>query len=193
MSESAPTVALARAYHFAAVRHVAQRRKGEAAEPYMNHLTEVAELVAEATAGTELPVLIAAILHDTLEDTDTSFEELAGRFGSEVADLVREVTDDKSLPKQHRKDLQVIHAATASQGGKIIKMADKIANLRSLAASPPADWDAERIATYGQWAARVVENCRDAHPGLAHQFDATLHTLTTQAVATSPNQEEPTA
>lgn len=178
MSESTPAVALARAYHFAAVRHVAQRRKGDAAEPYMNHLTEVAELVAEATDGADLPVLIAAVLHDTLEDTDTSYTELARLFGPAVADLVREVTDDKTLPKQRRKDLQIHHAAAASSGAKVIKMADKIANLRSLATSPPADWDAQRIAAYGQWAARVVEHCREANPRLAEQFDAALQDLT---------------
>src|SRR5271156_1379865 len=137
-------VALARAYHFAAARHVHQRRKGEAAEPYMNHLTEVAELVAVATRGSDPEVIIAAVLHDTVEDTETTLDDLRAQFGERVAGLVAEVTDDKSLPKQTRKDLQVAHAAHASRGAQIIKLADKTSNLRSLLASPPPDWSQAR-------------------------------------------------
>ena len=138
-----PIQALARAYHFAAARHVHQRRKGEAAEPYMNHLTEVADLVAQATRGSDPDVLIAAVLHDTVEDTETTLEEIEAAFGERVAELVAEVTDDKSLPKQTRRDLQVEHAAHASRGAQIIKLADKTSNLRALAAlgrelPPPA-------------------------------------------------------
>src|SRR5579859_7480462 len=120
-----PIVTLARAYHFAATKHVDQRRKGEAAEPYMNHLTEVAELVAQATRATDPDIIVAAVLHDTVEDTETTLEEIRAAFGERVAELVGEVTDDKSLPKQTRKDLQVAHAAHASRGAQIIKLADK--------------------------------------------------------------------
>ena len=132
-----PMVALARAYHFAAARHVHQRRKGEAAEPYMNHLTEVAELVAVATRGSDPEVIIAAVLHDTVEDTETTLDDLIAEFGERVAGLVAEVTDDKSLAKQTRKDQQIAHAAHASRGAQIIKLADKTSNLRALATSPP--------------------------------------------------------
>lgn len=166
-----PMVALARAYHFAATRHVQQRRKGEAAEPYMNHLTEVAELVAQATRGSDTEVLIAAVLHDTVEDTGTTLDDLKLEFGERVAGLVAEVTDDKSLPKQTRKDLQVEHAAHASRGAQIIKLADKISNLRALTSSPPAGWSDERIAEYVDWAGRVVDACRGADRGLAAEFD----------------------
>jgi (p)ppGpp synthase/HD superfamily hydrolase len=145
-------VTLSRAYHFAAGRHVDQRRKGEAAEPYMNHLTEVAELVAQATRATDPEIIIAAVLHDTVEDTETTLDDLRGRFGERVAGLVAEVTDDKSLPKQARKDLQVEHAAHASRGAQIIKLADKTSNLRSLAASRPKGWSRERIDEYVDWA-----------------------------------------
>ena len=141
-----PLLALARAYHFAAARHVNQRRKGEAAEPYMNHLTEVAELVAEATRGADPEVIIAAVLHDTVEDTETTLEDVRAAFGERVAGLVAEVTDDKSLPKQTRKELQIEHAAHASRGAQIIKLADKTSNLRALASSPPKGWSDERIA-----------------------------------------------
>ena len=166
-----PIVALARAYHFAAARHVHQRRKGEAAEPYMNHLTEVAELVAAATRGSDPEVIIAAVLHDTVEDTETTLDDLVAEFGERVAGLVAEVTDDKSLPKQTRKDLQIAHASHASRGAQIIKLADKTSNLRALATSPPKDWGDERIAEYVDWAGRVVDACRGADRGLATEFD----------------------
>jgi len=172
-------VKLAQAYHFAASRHVDHRRKGESAEPYMNHLTEVAELAAAASGGNDPAIVIAAVLHDTVEDTATTFAELEQRFGADVVGLVAEVTDDKSLPKQVRKDLQVEHAAHASPRAQIIKMADKISNLRSLAASPPAGWSDQRIAEYGAWAARVVDPCKGASTELARLFEIALADLTT--------------
>src|SRR5512143_171969 len=101
---------LAKAWRVAAERHVHQRRKGESQEPYVNHLAEVADLVAEATGGGDARLVAAAVLHDTIEDTDLSREELASQFGEDVAGLVFEVTDDKSLSKQNRKRLQVEHA-----------------------------------------------------------------------------------
>jgi (p)ppGpp synthase/HD superfamily hydrolase len=166
------TVTLARAYHFAAERHIAQRRKGDAQEPYMNHLTEVAELAARATEGAQPEVVIAAVLHDTVEDTETTLDEIKALFGETVATLVAEVTDDKALPKQTRKDLQVAHAPHASQGAQVIKLADKTSNLRSMASSPPAGWDAARKLDYVDWAARVADGCRGANPWLAAEFDA---------------------
>jgi (p)ppGpp synthase/HD superfamily hydrolase len=169
--EEDPIVALARAYHFAAAAHVNQRRKGVAAEPYVNHLTEVAELVATATRGTDPEIIIAAVLHDTVEDTETSLENVGELFGERVRGLVAEVTDDKALPKQIRKDLQVEHAPHISRGAKIIKMADKISNLRALATSPPADWPPERKTEYVEWARRVVDGCRAANDCLSRQFD----------------------
>lgn len=170
-------IEIARAYHFAATRHVDHRRKGESAEPYVNHLTEVAQLVAVATDGDDPALVVAAILHDTIEDTATTREDLICLFGDDVAELVAEVTDDKSLPKQMRKDLQIAHAAQASPRAQIIKIADKISNLRSLALSPPTNWSTERIAEYGQWAAQVVDGCRPASPILAAEFDRALARL----------------
>jgi GTP diphosphokinase / guanosine-3',5'-bis(diphosphate) 3'-diphosphatase len=172
-----PIVSLARAYHFAATRHVDQRRKGEAAEPYMNHLTEVAELVAQATRATDPEIIVAAILHDTVEDTETTFDEIEAAFGERVAGLVAEVTDDKSLPKQTRKDLQVAHAAHASRGAQIIKLADKTSNLRSMATSPPKGWSDARRMEYVDWARQVVDACRTADPWLAGQFDTAAAAL----------------
>jgi len=163
---------LTEAYHFAAGKHAGQRRKGEAAEPYINHLTEVADLVARATDGGDIELIIAAALHDTVEDTETTPAELAARFGQRVAGLVAEVTDDKSLPKAERKRQQIEHAAHASPGAKIIKLADKVSNLRALASSPPADWSDARRRDYADWAGQVVAGCRGANPWLEGEFDA---------------------
>lgn len=162
---------LTRAYHFAAVRHVNQLRKGKAGEPYINHLTEVADLVAAATGGEDIDLIIAAVLHDTIEDTATTREELAREFGERVAGMVAEVTDDKSLPKAERKRLQIEHAPHISSGAKIIKLADKTANLHSLKKIPPADWSAERIADYVSWAQAVAAGCRGTNAWLERQFD----------------------
>ncbi len=164
-------VRLTRAYDFAALKHIGQRRKGEAAEPYVNHLTEVAHLVARATGGAEPDLVIAAILHDTVEDTQTSFSEIEGVFGPRVAGWVAEVTDDKSLPKAERKRAQIDHARHASQGAKIIKLADKTSNLRALRSSPPAGWPEARLREYVVWAVEVVAGCRGANAWLETEFD----------------------
>ncbi len=162
---------LARAYHFAAVRHVGQRRKGKAGEPYINHLTEVADLVAAATGGGDVELVIAAVLHDVLEDTPTTGAELVAAFGARVASIVAEVSDDKSLPKAERKRLQIEHAPRLTAAAKTVKLADKTANIRALAKSPPADWDAARIADYVDWAIAVVDHCRGTNAALERLFD----------------------
>ena len=164
-------VDLAAAYHFAAVRHVDQRRKGLRAEPYVNHLTEVAELVARATPPAARASVIAAGGHATVEDTGVSLQEIAEQFGPEVAAIVAEVTDDKSLSKAERKRLQVEHAPHASRGAKLIKLADKTANLRALAQSPPPDWSSERRDAYRDWTREVVAGCRGVSPWLEARFD----------------------
>lgn len=164
-------VRIARALDFAARKHAAQRRKGEAQEPYINHLAEVALLVAEATAGADANLVIAALLHDTIEDQEVKYEELTGAFGADVADLVKEVTDDKSLPKAKRKALQVEHAPHKSPRAKVLKIADKTSNLRSILASPPTDWTAVRKREYFEWATKVVSGCRGVSPWLGEQFD----------------------
>ena len=168
---SAPVVDLARAVDFAARKHRDQRRKGADAEPYVNHPAEVARLVAEATLGRDPVLVIAALLHDTIEDTATTREELVREFGEEVAALVAEVTDDKSLPKAERKRLQVHHAPSRSERAKLIKLADKTSNLRSMLSSPPADWDPRRKREYLAWAAEVVAGCRGVNERLEAWFD----------------------
>jgi len=159
------------AVDFAARKHSDQRRKGKAKEPYINHLTEVACLVAEATAGRDVVAVLGAILHDTIEDTNTTAAELAATFGDEVANLVAEVTDDKRLPKHERKLLQIQNAARKSDRARLIKIADKTSNLRSIIESPPQDWDGGRRRQYFEWAAKVVQECRGASPWLEARFD----------------------
>jgi guanosine-3',5'-bis(diphosphate) 3'-pyrophosphohydrolase len=132
---------LSRAWNFAAQRHTTQKRKGKAQEPYVNHLAEVAELVATAMEGQDTNLVAAAVLHDTVEDTGTLPAELTSVFNADIASLVVEVTDDKSLDKAVRKRLQVEHAATKSKRAKFIKLADKTSNLRSLVKSPPDNWN----------------------------------------------------
>jgi guanosine-3',5'-bis(diphosphate) 3'-pyrophosphohydrolase len=115
--------------------------------------------------------LAAAVLHDTIEDTETSYEELRQRFGKEVADVVLEVTDDKSLPKAERKKRQEMHAPHLSRRAKLVKLADKICNLRDIITNPPADWPLERKQEYYEWAKRVIDGLRGAHAGLERIFD----------------------
>ena len=168
---TADVVLLARAADFAARRHSAQRRKGETAEPYINHLTEVAALLAEATGGDDVVLLMGGLLHDTLEDTDTTYEDLVDRFGPEVAALVAEVTDDKSLRKEERKRLQIEKTPGKSRRAKLLKLAGKTSNLRSLAQSAPKGWTEERLRDYVQWAEAVVHSCRGLNERLEAGFD----------------------
>ena len=164
-------ITLVRALDFVARKHTDQRRKGAAAEPYINHLSEVALLVAEATRGRDRLAVLGALLHDTIEDTTATTEELEAEFGAEVAALVAEVTDDKRLPKHERKRLQIETARHKSRRAKLIKIADKTSNLRSIIESPPVDWDAARRCEYFEWAAQVVEGCRGANARLEAGFD----------------------
>ncbi len=150
--------------------HSAQRRKGAAQEPYINHLLEVARLVAEATDGRDPDLVIAALLHDAVEDQEVSRAAIALEFGEDVAALVMEVTDDKTLPKARRKRLQIEHAAAKSPRAAILKLADKTSNLTTLAVSPPANWDASRRLDYVQWARDVVAGLRVDSPFLLERF-----------------------
>lgn len=163
--------AITRALDFAARKHVSQRRKGENEEPYVNHLTEVAHLLAEATNGTDGVLVMAGALHDIIEDTEVTHAELADAFGAEILTLVLEVTDDKSLPKAERKRLQVEHAARISNRAKLIKLADKTSNLRSLVANPPQGWDEARLREYVSWSRRVAVRCFGINTNLDGAFE----------------------
>ncbi len=167
---------IVRALDFAAWAHSSQRRKGGAREPYVNHLTEVARLVAQATGGNDEKLIIAALLHDVLEDQSlhVTDEMLLENFGERVAKIVREVTDDKSLPKAERKRLQVLHAPHLSRRARILKIADKAANLNSILQTPPKDWSATRKREYFAWAAEVVAGCRGVNAWIEAVFDERL-------------------
>ncbi|HEV7820239.1 MAG TPA: HD domain-containing protein [Burkholderiales bacterium] len=168
---SIDVVQVTRALDYAARKHVSQRRKGEAKEPYINHLAEVAHLLAEATAGNDSNLVIAGLLHDCIEDQGVTYEELVELFGADVAGLVRDVTDDKSLLKAERKRLQVEESPHKSDRAKMLKIADKTSNLRAMAVSPPLGWDEQRKRDYFAWALAVVAGCRGVNAYLEEKFD----------------------
>ncbi len=167
-----PTTLLLRALSFAAARHSKQTRKGADPEPYVNHLITTARLVAEHAGVTDPDILVAAVLHDVVEDTPTSLDEIRERFGATVAGYVGEVSDDKSLPKERRKELQVEHAPHISRGAKLIKLADKLTNVEDLVRTPPAGWTLARKLEYVDWAVAVVAALRPVDAALEAAFDA---------------------
>ena len=116
-------------------------------------------------------VLCAAILHDTIEDTKTTADELRKHFGEKITSIVLEVSDDKSLDKKVRKQLQIDHAASLSREAKLVKLADKIANITDIINTPPVDWSKARKQEYFAWAKAVVDNLRGVHQGLEGEFD----------------------
>ncbi len=162
------------AVNFSARKHGNQRRKGIEALPYINHPISVAEMLWRVGQVRDLNTLVAAILHDTLEDTDTTREEILDLFGSEVLSLVQECTDDKSLSKAERKRLQIVNASHKSTGAKQIKLADKISNVSDISNSPPAGWSQQRRLEYLDWAENVVLGLRGANTELEKHFDETV-------------------
>ena len=162
---------LLRALAFAAHKHRHQRRKDAEASPYINHPIALAEVLTAEGGVADVDVLAAALLHDTIEDTQTTPAELEQEFGPRIAAIGLEVTDNKMLKKHIRKKMQVEHAARASREAKLVKLADKICNLRDVAERPPARWDMARRREYFEWAKRVIDKLRGTHPGLEAAFD----------------------
>ena len=160
-----------RALEFAARKHRDQRRKDVHASPYINHPIALANLLVNEADIHDPEVICAALLHDTIEDTETTARELEREFGEHIRDIVLEVTDDTNLPKAERKRRQIEHAAHASGQAKLVKLADKICNLRDISASPPATWSLERQQDYFDWAKQVIDRVRGAHPQLEAAFD----------------------
>lgn len=157
---------------FAADKHRDQRRKDADASPYINHPIALVRVLSTEGGVTERVPLLAALLHDTVEDTETTEAELVERFGPAVAAVVLEVTDDQALPKARRKELQVEHAPHISRDAQLVKLADKISNLRDVASKPPAQWSLERRREYFDWGKRVIDGLRGVHPRLEAVFDA---------------------
>ena len=174
MDEPSTVAALLKALHFAADKHRDQRRKDVGASPYINHPIEVAELLARVGGVTDLVTLQGAILHDTIEDTNTTPEELEAEFGPEVRRVVEEVTDDKKLPKEDRKRLQIEHAPHASERAKHVKLADKVSNVRSVTLTPPANWPLSRRQEYLDWTEQVIDGLRGCNPALEGHYSELL-------------------
>lgn len=162
---------LLQAAMFAACKHRDQRRKDNNASPYINHPLYVADVLANEGGVSDIEILCAALLHDTIEDTDATETELREHFGDTITDMVLEVSDDKSLAPKLRKQRQIEHAAKASTGAKQVKLADKICNLRDILSMPPADWSDQRKREYFEWAARVVAGLRGSNLALEANFD----------------------
>lgn len=158
---------------FTAEKHRQQRRK-DGQTPYINHPLQVLDVLARCGGVEDETLLLAALLHDTLEDTETSPEELQAAFGPEVCALVQEVSDDKTLPQAQRKALQIVHATQLSPRAKQLKLADKICNLRDLLRNPPQDWSLERKQAYFDWARQVAVGLRGVNPALEALFDQLL-------------------
>src|SRR4051812_42551929 len=163
-------IAMTQAAARAAGGGAGQRRKGAAGEPCVNHLLEVAALVAEATGGKDVNLVIAALLHDAVEDQGVAPATIAEEFGDDVTALVMEVTDDKTLPTARRKELQVEHAPHKSPRAALLKIADKTSNLTAMASSPPADWSLQRRADYVRWARDVVAGLPVDNAFLSERF-----------------------
>ncbi len=176
MFEDTDITLILTAIHFAANKHRKQRRR-DGETPYINHPIEVAKVLWSEGNVRESEIIVAAILHDTLEDTETTPEEIRTCFGKDVLAWVEEVSDDKNLPKQERKRLQILHAASASPGAKQIKIADKICNIRDLMNHPPLDWPLERKQQYLAWSAQVIVGLRGCNFLLETLYDQVLETV----------------
>jgi HD domain len=164
---------LTKALLFAAEAHRNQRRKGAAQEPYLNHLVEVLDIVVQATDGIDMDVVEAALLHDVIEDTPTTYEDVAANFGERVAKIVRENSDDMSLPKSDRRRARIAAMPLKSKEARIVKMADVTSNLRAIAVSPPAGWSADRKIGYLEACRQLVDAARGTDKAIEHMFDQT--------------------
>ena len=169
-----PVGLILKAMRFAAEKHRDQRRKDSNSSPYINHPIQVAETLWTVGEVRDVTLLVASILHDTVEDTSTKPDEIRAEFGEDVLALVLEVSDDKSLPKHVRKQLQVETAPHKTPRAKLLKLADKICNVHDILASPPADWSLERRQEYLLWTERVVAGLRGEHPALEDRYNELL-------------------
>ena len=183
---------LLRALAFAAEKHRDHRRKDANASPYINHLISAARILAEEGLVTDEELIVAAVLHDTIEDTETSYAELQTQFGTAVADIVREVTDDTSLHKVQRKLLQEERALAASPRAKQLMIADKISNIHDIMHHPPCGWPLERRREYISWAGRVVAGCRGVNGLLDRAYDRTVEDVVRQLEFNAAKPPEPT-
>jgi guanosine-3',5'-bis(diphosphate) 3'-pyrophosphohydrolase len=164
-----------KAITFAAEKHKDQRRKDFRASPYINHPIRVTEILWGVGDVRDMTLLVSAVLHDTIEDTNTTHDEIRTQFGEDVLALVLEVTDDKTLPKDTRKQLQIEHAPHISKDAKSLKLADKICNVTDLVHAPPTVWTKKRKQEYLLWTERVVAGLRGTNPKLESRYDEILN------------------
>ncbi len=174
------TARLLAAAAFSAERHRDQRRKGGRDTPYINHPLEVAERIVRIGGVEDTDVLVAAILHDTIEDTDTTAEEIEDHFGKVVCSLVLEVTDDRNLTSLERKRLEIEHAPGLTPGAKLIKLADKTCNIADITTNPPPNWSRQRVRDYLVFAERIAEGCRGNNQALDEEFQRVLADVRTR-------------
>ena len=172
MAQDSELNLLVKAMSFAAHKHRNQRRKGKHASPYINHPISLVNILCNEAHLTDINLICSALLHDTVEDTETTAEELELEFGPLISSIVMEVTDDKDIPtRQKRKQLQIEHAPHISNHAKLLKLADKISNLRDLSIDPPATWSLQRQRDYFDWAKQVIDQLRGTHSRLEELFD----------------------
>ncbi len=171
MDQKSELILLIKAVSFAAHKHKDQRRKDVSASPYINHPISLAEVLVTVGGVTDINTICAALLHDTVEDTETTQDELTANFGAEISDIVMEVTDDKSLSKEARKQAQIDHSTHLSKQARAVKLADKISNLRDVTESPPPDWSLDRRQKYFDWARKVIDGMRGDWNELEAEFD----------------------
>ena len=172
MSNTTNSTLVSKALEFATVKHEGQFRKGKDESPYINHPIALVDVLTKEADIDDPAILCAALLHDTIEDTNTTHKELVDAFGQSIADIVLEVTDDKGLAKKERKEHQIAHAPHLSSKAKAVKLADKTSNLRDIISSPPANWDTQRKLDYFDWAKAVIDGLRGEWPVLESIFDA---------------------
>jgi GTP diphosphokinase / guanosine-3',5'-bis(diphosphate) 3'-diphosphatase len=165
------TALLLNAFKFAALKHRDQRRKDERSSPYINHPIAVVSALWETGGVRDITTLVAAILHDIIEDTETSPEELEYEFGAEVCNIVKELTDDKDLPKAVRKSLQLENSGQLSLRARYVRIADKISNVEDIVHSPPARWSPERREEYVIWAGKLIDALRGTNEALEQHFE----------------------
>jgi HD domain len=163
---------LTKALAFAAEAHRNHRRKGASQEPYINHLIEVLDLVT-SVEDSDMDVLIAALLHDVLEDTRTGYDELVATFGERVARIVQENSDDMTLPKPERRRARLAGIGKKSREARLVKLADIISNLRAIVISPPAGWSNDRRLGYLESCRNLVDAGRGSNAEIERIFDDT--------------------
>lgn len=165
---------IVKALRFAAYKHRDQRRKNIEASPYINHPIELANVLINEAGIDDVATICGALLHDTIEDTETTPQELESVFGLQICDIVMEVTDDQNLLKHERKQRQIERAAHISKQGRLVKLVDKICNVRDMASAPPAGWSEARKREYVVWAGEVVDRLRGTHAELEALFDRAI-------------------